>query len=86
MLDKEEKKLYLMAYYQGVCDNTKMHTPPMYHKSLDEAVPEAIIPVFNELGLGSVDSVKLKDIMDFMKELDVITGYLVRENGTQPKV
>ncbi len=77
MLSNREKELVTLAYYHGTCDNAILNDAaidiPLHRKSVGLATEK----VLNELGLDLPDP---KEFMDFMKELEVITQYLLKED------
>ena len=77
MLSGREKALVTLAYYHGTCDNAILNDAaidiPLHRKSVGLATEK----VLNELGLDLPDP---KEFMDFMKELEVITQYLLKED------
>jgi hypothetical protein len=77
MLSGREKELVTLAYYHGTCDNAILNDAaidiPLHRKSVGLATEK----VLNELGLDLPDP---KEFMDFMKELEVITQYLLKED------
>ena len=75
MLSPREKALIVVAYYKGTADNDigRGHDP----KEAQNISVECGEKILDELGLH-IDFVE--DFEDFMKQLDVITGILIKEN------
>jgi len=77
MLSGREKELVTLAYYHGTCDNAILSDPKIDIDLHRKSVGLATQKVLNELGLDVPDP---KEFMDFMKELEVITQYLLKED------
>jgi len=77
MLSGREKELVTLAYYHGTCDNAILTDNTIDVQLHRKSVGIATEKVLNELGLDLPDP---KEFMDFMKELEVITQYLLKED------
>ena len=80
MLSNKEKMLVTLAYYQGACDNVKMHTPVEKHDMLQDAVIKSTSKILEELGIDMPNPYENKDLYDYMQEMEEITGILCKED------
>lgn len=80
MLSNREKMLVTLSYYQGACDNVKMHTPIEKHEMLQNAVIASTSKILEELGIGMPNPSENKDLYDYMQEMEQITGILCKED------
>ena len=79
MLSNKEKMLVALSYYQGACDNVKVHSPRDKHEMLQEAALRSSQGVLEELGISMPTAWESKDLYDFMQEMEEITGILCKE-------
>ena len=80
MLSNKEKMLVTLSYYQGACDNVKMHSPRDKHEMLQNAVIASTSKILEELGIGMPNPFENKDLYDYMQEMEEITGILCKED------
>ena len=80
MLSNKEKMLVTLSYYQGACDNVKMHSPRDKHEMLQEAALRSAQGILEELGISMPNAWESKDLYDFMQEMEEITGILCKED------
>ena len=79
MLSNREKMLVALAYYQGACDNVKVHSPKDKHEMLQDAAMKSADGILIELGISMPDISESKDLYDFMWEMEEITKILCKE-------
>ena len=78
MLSNREKMLVALAYYQGACDNVKVHSPEDKHEMLQDAAIKSTEGVLRELGI-SINLKEMDDLYDYMQEMEEITKILCKE-------
>ena len=79
MLSNREKKLVALAYYQGACDNVKVHSPKDKHEMLQDAALKSTEGVLEEFGISMPDFKEMDDLYDYMQEMEEITKILCKE-------
>ena len=85
MLSNREKMLVALAYYQGACDNVKMHTPVEKHEMLQDGALKSTEGVLRELGI-SINLKEMDDLYDYMQEMEEITKILCREENVKHRM
>ena len=79
MLSNREKKLVALAYYQGACDNVKVHSHKDRHEMLQDAALKSADGVLAEFGISMPDFKEMDDLYDYMQEMEEITKILCKE-------
>ena len=79
MLSNKEKMLVTLSYYQGACDNVKIHSPIDKHGILQQAAIKSAQGILEELGISMPDFKEMDDLYDYMQEMEEITKILCKE-------